>query len=69
MLIDVRQIMNLETGDRVEDLHVQITEESKEFLLEESGRLGIVMGLYLDKLLTAIRLESERRSKKESRKR
>ena len=47
--------MTANTGRRDCDLHVQITKANKKFLKEESDKYGIVMGLYLDKLLTTIK--------------
>ena len=53
--IDTNKIMTANTGRRDCDLHVQITKANKKFLKEESDKYGIVMGLYLDKLLTTIK--------------
>lgn len=53
--IDVNDAMALETGERAEHLHVQISKANKRFLKLAAKRQGIKMGLYLDKLLSAVR--------------
>ena len=56
--MDTESIMNAQTDRRDCDLHVQISKKNKRFLSQQSKRLGVVMGLYLDKMLSALRFEN-----------
>lgn len=55
MDLDLSTVMSAETGKRDKHVHVQISKRNKIFLAREAKRQGVVMGLYLDKLLTAVR--------------
>lgn len=44
---------------RTDDLHVFVSCENKKWIIKESSRLGITMGLFIDRLLTQFRSEIE----------
>lgn len=53
--LDLNKIMAAKAGDREEHLHVQISKVNKRFLRASAKDQGVKMGLYLDKLLSAMR--------------
>lgn len=60
--MNVNDIMNASTDRRDCDLHVQISKKNKRFLRQQSKNLGVVMGLYLDKIISTVRaLDGEKR--------
>ena len=51
-------------GGRSAHLHVKISEENKSFLEDQAYGVGITMGLYIEKLLSMVRIHKRKKRKK-----